>query len=386
MLVTVTVWATTIGTVLCGPAAGAQGPPPGPAALTGATVSLAPSHDVTVSGAGVVTFPAFSPDVSRYGITTTEATGGSVTLTASTSDPAGRVMVNGRLTDGSRTLSGLTPGDEIAVFIEDSAGIARHTFIYLPTGFPELVRTTPDPAPGSLHTGAVLLTLSQWVRPTPPALDSFETAVDVNGVPLFTRPGVDSLDLARQPDGHFTVFRANSAPGRTGDELVVLDDRMEPVTTRRTVGLTNTDGHDAILLPDGTAWLMAYEPRNPDGSGPVDAVIQRVDPDGSVGFQWSSAPYLAESDGCPGRLRARQLDAGHGGRGPAGVVPPPQLGLQDRDVGARRLRARGRRVEARRSRQRLRLPGRRRGPVRPAHRAPARPTATSSCSTTARGT
>lgn len=295
MLVTVTVWATTIGTVLCGPAAGAQGPPPGPAALTGATVSLAPSHDVTVSGAGVVTFPAFSPDVSRYGITTTEATGGSVTLTASTSDPAGRVMVNGRLTDGSRTLSGLTPGDEIAVFIEDSAGIARHTFIYLPTGFPELVRTTPDPAPGSLHTGAVLLTLSQWVRPTPPALDSFETAVDVNGVPLFTRPGVDSLDLARQPDGHFTVFRANSAPGRTGDELVVLDDRMEPVTTRRTVGLTNTDGHDAILLPDGTAWLMAYEPRNPDGSGPVDAVIQRVDPDGSVGFQWSSAPYLAES-------------------------------------------------------------------------------------------
>ena len=260
-----------------------------------APVLASPVHDVSVSGAGVITYPSFSPGVARYGITTTGATGGTVTVAASTSDPAGRVLVNGQVAPGgSHNLTGLEPGDEVAVFIEDSAGTARHSFIYLPTGFPVLERTTPDPAPGALQPGAVLLTLSQWVRPTPPALDTFETAVDVNGVPLFAHRTDASMDLQRQPNGQLTVFRRSAVPG-AGDDLVVLDDALRPVATRRTVGLKNTDGHDAILLPDGTLWLMAYEPRNPDGSGLVDAIIQRIDPDGRVGFQWSSAPYVADS-------------------------------------------------------------------------------------------
>ena len=258
-------------------------------------VLATPVHNVSVSGSGVITYPAFSASVARYGITTTGATSGTVTVAATTTDPAGRVLVNGHVAPGgSRTVTGLEPGDEVAVFIEDSAGTARHSFIYLPPGFPVLERATPDPAPGALQPGAVLLTLSQWVRPTPPALDTFETAVDVNGVPLFAHRTDASMDLQRQPNGQLTVFRRSAVPG-AGDDLVVLDDALRPVATRRTVGLKNTDGHDAILLPDGTLWLMAYEPRNPDGSGLVDAIIQRIDPDGTVGFQWSSAPYVADS-------------------------------------------------------------------------------------------
>jgi hypothetical protein len=38
---------------------------------------------------------------------------------------------------------------------------------------------------------------------------------------------------------------------------------------------------------------MAYEPN--DETGLVDAVIQRIDPDGSVGFEWSSEDYVDDS-------------------------------------------------------------------------------------------
>ena len=261
-----------------------------PATVIAVAAAAAPQHAVTVSGTGVATYPAFSPSIARYGITTTAATGGTVTVAAATDDPAGRVRVNGRtLTGAGTTLSGLVPGDEIAVFFEDSAGTSRHSFIYLPAGFPVLERTTPDPAPGALQPGHVLLTLSQWVRPTPPALDYYETAVDVNGVPVFARRTAHSMDLNRQPDGGLTVFRRSATA--SGEDLVLLDDQLEPVATRRAVGLDNTDGHDAIVQPDGTVWFMSYEPRNSDGSGPVDAIIQRVDPDGTVGFEWSSETY-----------------------------------------------------------------------------------------------
>lgn len=267
---------------------------PSASAAPAAVVAAAPTHQVAVSGAGVSTYPAFSAGVDRYGITTTSATAGTVTVTASTSDPAGRVRVNGKtLTGGSRTLTGLTAGDEIAVFFEDSGGVSRHSFIYLPTGFPTLQRTTPDPAPGALAPGHVLLTLTQYGRPTPPPLDSYETAVDLNGVPAFAGRTPFSRALNRQPNGQFSVFRGGGTSDPASEELVLLDDAFQKVGTRRTVGLVNTDGHDAIVQPDGTTWLMAHEPRSP--GGPVDAIIQRIDPDGTVGFQWSSQPYVADA-------------------------------------------------------------------------------------------
>ncbi len=41
-------------------------------------------------------YPAFSPAVERYGVTTTAATGGVVNLSVSSSDAAGTILVNGR--------------------------------------------------------------------------------------------------------------------------------------------------------------------------------------------------------------------------------------------------------------------------------------------------
>ena len=66
-------------------------------------------------------------------------------------------------------------------------------------------------------------------------------------------------------------------PG-AGEEVVVLDDHWQEVRRLRTVGLLNTDLHDSILLPDGSRFLMAYEPR---GTDRLDSVIQRIGADGT---------------------------------------------------------------------------------------------------------
>lgn len=269
-----------VGTVSVPPvAAAAAQPAPAP-----------PAHTVTVSGAGVATYPDFDPAVARYGITTTSATGGTVTVAATTTDPAGVVTIDGTpAPGGTRTVTGLTAGDEVAVFITDASGTSRHSYVYLPPRFPALERTTPDPAPGALAPGLVLLTLGLWVTPSP----YFETAVDLNGVPAFVQQRPNAMDLQRQPNGRYSVFEPTTAAGRTGSDLVELDSQWREVARHRTVGLVDTDGHDGIVLPDGTVWLMAYEPNT--GTGLTDAVIQELRPDGTLGFSWTSAPYAGET-------------------------------------------------------------------------------------------
>jgi hypothetical protein len=175
------------------------------------------------------------------------------------------------------------------VFVTDSAGTARHSLVFLPAGFPTLERVTPDPAPGSLAPGHVLVTMGLFLTDSP----FFEAALDVNGVPAYVQSTFRSTDLQRQPNGNYSIFRLTSTPGRSGWDLVEMDDRFEEVRRHRTVDLTHTDGHDAIVEPDGSVWLMAYEP-NPV-TDKTDAVLQRVEPDGTVSFEWSSAPYADET-------------------------------------------------------------------------------------------
>ena len=86
--------------------------------------AAAPVHAVSVAGTGVGMYPGFSRNVSRYAVTTTSGTAGTVEVTATTSDASGRVWVNGRAARTSTTtVTGLSDGDEISVFVQDSAGL-----------------------------------------------------------------------------------------------------------------------------------------------------------------------------------------------------------------------------------------------------------------------
>ncbi len=265
-------------------------------ALTGLTVPLgaasvaapvaAPvaAHSISVAGAGVGMYPAFEPAVERYGVTTTGATGGAVEVTATTSDPDGVVLVNGRAVTGPTLVTGLGDGDEISVIIEDSDGRSVHSLVHLPARFPtlEVVENRPETAPG-----VVGLTLSEWNANS----DHFETAVDRNGVPAYVQrvPG-NSMDFKRQADGVLSVSRATSTPGRTGHGLHLLDDQLRSTSVHETEGLKNTDGHDSIVLPNGHIVLLSYE--FDEATQLTDSVIQELDAAGNLLFEWNSADHL----------------------------------------------------------------------------------------------
>ncbi len=254
--------------------------PPAPA------VDSASASSISVTGTGVGMYPEFGPDVRRYAVTTADATGG--TLQVSVDAAAGApVRIDGSSApNGTATLTGLEPGQEISVLVGEGSTAAGYALVYLPPGFPTLERrpasaaNTDDPTPGH-----VLLTLGK-VGGTA----SFETAVDANGVPAWVRRENRSFDLARQPNGNYTVAR-DTLDATAGSDVIELDEQFRKVRVHRTSGLLNTDEHDTILLPDGTAWLMAYE--RDDATNLVDAVVQHLDSDGTtVLWQWNSKDHV----------------------------------------------------------------------------------------------
>jgi Arylsulfotransferase (ASST) len=255
-----------------------------PAITQSAAAGPPPAHTLAVSGTDVAMYPAFAAATHRYGVTTKADTAGTVTVAATTTDPAGTVWVDGRPASGGvATLTGLASGDEISVFIKDSAGTAVYSLVYLPAGFPALTVTTS--APG-IAPGDVFMTLTDFKGMTP----SYETDVDNNGVPAFvhTDPApVVPLDFKRQPNGDYSVFRA-------GQEIELNSQYQQIGAFGVVAPLTTTDGHDSIFLPNGDRYLLATQPRGGTGadSDEMDAFIQEQAPDGHVLFQWDSADHV----------------------------------------------------------------------------------------------
>ncbi|WP_457207729.1 aryl-sulfate sulfotransferase [Nocardioides sp. P5_C9_2] len=249
-----------------------------------AVSAVAPGHTVVLTGAGTTTYPAFATGTTRYGIRTTGATGGRVQVDATTTDPGGRVFVDGELATGPVKVEGLTDGDEVSVIIRDAAGSSAYSFIYLPTGFPVLTSdATPAAQPG--HT---LVTLNDFTGERP----RFMAVLDGNAVPRFVRRYDGNMhDFKRQPDGSYSVS-SDTQDGRPVPERILeLDERLERVASHRTVNLVDTDFHDSVFLPDGHKILMAYESRD-DGSGLSDSVIQELDPLGDPVFTWSTRDHV----------------------------------------------------------------------------------------------
>ncbi|QIX26424.1 hypothetical protein ncot_07280 [Nocardioides sp. JQ2195] len=259
--------------------------PAASAASTSPAAADAPTHSLTISGTGVATYPAFTPSTKRYGITTTDASTGTVHVAASTTDAAGTVLINGRIApDGERSVSGLEPSDEVSVIISDSTGTTAYSAIYLPAGLHALTSTGEQTGPQE-HT---LLTLGLWSGSTP----FYEVAVDAHGVPATVHEeSTSSMDFKRQPNGQLSVSRHSGAgPDRDGSAVVTLGDDLAAQDSYETTGLTNTDGHDSILLGDGSRYFVAYEPN--EETGLTDAVIQHVDASGAVLFEWSAQDHL----------------------------------------------------------------------------------------------
>lgn len=271
-----------------------------PGAPAGAADS--PSHSVVVSGAGVSTYPAYAAGIDRYAVRTTTDTAGTVDVTATTSDPDGTIFVNGTPAANGQPLevAGLEPGDEVAVAIDDAAGSSRQAFIYLPAGFPALSATGTRQ---DSSTPYVFLGLGSFLSKA-----SFQTVVDANGVPVYVRETLEPHDFRPQPAGPaYTVFEpVKDSPDdqEYGYRVLELDDQFHQTGVRRftplpDLGITpdDTDFHDVEYLADGRVVLVGYH-RDFRAGGPwLDAVIEIVEPDGSVDFVWDSKDEVDPSEG-----------------------------------------------------------------------------------------
>lgn len=254
--------------------------PPGAAeaaALPGAV------RQVSVTGTGVSTYPTYDESVSRFAVRHGSATSGTVTVTATTSDPDGSVWLNGRpVTNGAPVeVSGLATGDEIAITIEDVDGRLQQSFVYLPTDFPQIDLAIDEPGQAP---GFVALGLTSFLS------GGYEAVVDRNGVPVHVRDqiGQDFKVSDIDPD-HYTVAR----PVSDGWKISELDERLDEVRSFRLDGVpSSTDFHDAELLPGGGALLMGYDYADRDGVTYVDAVIQVVDAAGHATFTWNSKDHV----------------------------------------------------------------------------------------------
>ncbi len=256
--------------------------------------AAAPVRDVTVTGAGVGIYPAYAEATDRFAVTTNGNTDGTVTVTASSSDPDGTIRIDGRPAgNGAETLvSGLSPGDEVNVQITDAGGSTNQSFLYLPTGFP---RINPDRQGTGPDQGLVFLGLASYLSET-----AYETAVDGNGVPVRVTgaPKAHDFKPSGLGDDHYTVARL--LPGSTNEDAgyqitelgprfgVVDRHTLRPVKGSR-IRPDDTDFHDVQLLPDGRVILVGYQRfKRANGTTWLDAVIQVLGRGGKPRFTWTS--------------------------------------------------------------------------------------------------
>jgi hypothetical protein len=276
--------------------------------LAGATAVMAPvahadapTHTVTVaataSGSKVTTYPAYDASVGRYALIPDSTTAGHVTVTATSSDPGatvtvdGRPVANGVAYDVPRTLSS---GDEVSVGIQDAGGpLVSQSWIYLPTGFPQL--TVTDDHGSDPGTGYYFMGLASFLSTT-----SYEMVVDHHGVPVHVRTAGGGQDFKAYTDDqgrplYYTVARRTGGDGSiTGSTYEIdklgLDFGLQQVF--HPADLPGLDFHDSVVRPDGSALLMGET-----GHGSwIDAVIEIVDPQGNTVFRWNSADHTDPTD------------------------------------------------------------------------------------------
>ena len=125
-----------------------------------------------------------------------------------------------------------------------------------------------------------------------------------------------ALDFKKQPNGNLTYFK--SGP----DKFYELDINYHTVDSFYTGNGYPTDGHELRLLPDRHALMMVYDTQTVDMSqlvvgGKEDClviglVIQEIDAEKNVVFQWRSWDYIPITEAQHQDLTADYIDYIHG--------------------------------------------------------------------------
>jgi len=178
---------------------------------------------------------------------------------------------------------------------------ATKSYVTVPPDFPAMSISVP--AKGT-EDGYIFLSnfTVDWSNQEFSSSQPYLLILDNQGEPVFyrhMRPGLPVLDFKKQPNGLLTY-------GVWGIGFVALDASYNIVKTYRAGNGYRTDAHDLQILPNDHALLLIYDPQPVDmskiipGGDPnatvIGLVIQELDVDGNVVFQWRSWDHIPITD------------------------------------------------------------------------------------------
>jgi hypothetical protein len=140
--------------------------------------------------------------------------------------------------------------------------------------------------------------------------------LDNTGMPVYYKPlTAMSTDFKMQPNGHLTYYDASVGA------FLEMDNTYSVVNSYRAGNGYTTDLHELLLLPNGHALLLGQETEYMDmskvvtGGYPnatiIGSVIQELDENKDVVFQWRSLDYIPVTDATHQDLTATQIDYIH---------------------------------------------------------------------------
>ena len=171
---------------------------------------------------------------------------------------------------------------------------------------PELsVLISNNPSPGKILMGSFA------------AAGSYIIIAENNGSIVFAKElSSTGYDFKRHPDGTFTYF------SKSDEKFYMLDSIFNLIDSFYCGNGYTTDLHEIVFAPNGNVFLMAYDTKIIDmslivpGGHPTAAVtglvIQEIDAERNVVFQWKSWDHFQITDATHLNLTAANIDYVHG--------------------------------------------------------------------------
>jgi hypothetical protein len=190
----------------------------------------------------------------------------------------------------------------------------------LPASFPKrTVTVMNNPSTGDLFLASFKIAEASdhlYFVSLVPSDKQYLMILDNSAKPVFYRSmGSMTTDFKLQPNGYLT-YNDN-----TDDAFYELDSNYAVINRFRAGDGYQTDLHDLIVLPNGHVLILAHDPEIVDmsaivpGGNPyatvIGAVIQELDQNQKVIFQWRSFDHFKVTDATMENLTAATIDAVH---------------------------------------------------------------------------
>ncbi len=152
--------------------------------------------------------------------------------------------------------------------------------------------------------------------------DQYNVILDKYGDPLFFREWGLVSNLFQKTYNDRLIFCSFSNPNPSLNRWYVLDNHYDFVDTLTMGNGYNIDQHGIAMLENGNHLLIAYDPQpvgmdtvfpggNPNATV-IGLIIQELDPDHNVLFQWRSWDHFDILDGTHIDFTSAQIDYVHG--------------------------------------------------------------------------